>query len=119
MTSSARQTQGKYTRTQKHIPENQVCADCGSTPTYFASVNLGVLFCDQCGQHHQLCPHVSLFNECTAELCGADEIERLASIGNVLDLMPPFVWEAMMLFFGSLECDLLYGLIWHDNLETL
>lgn len=66
------------------LPENRICADCGTRGTTWASVNLGVFLCMTCGSHHRsLGTHISLPKGCTGTyIWGPDEIERMKSIGN-------------------------------------
>lgn len=66
------------------LPENRVCADCGVSPTVWASVNLGIFLCIICGSHHRgLGTHISKPKGCTGTyLWGPDEIERMKSMGN-------------------------------------
>lgn len=69
---------------RKQVPENRICADCGSSGTVWASVNLGVFLCLKCGSHHRgLGTHVSLPKGCTGTyLWGPDEIAQMKAIGN-------------------------------------
>ena len=66
------------------LPENRLCADCGKGHTVWASVNLGVFLCIQCGSHHRgIGTHISKPKGCTGTyLWGPDEIERMRYIGN-------------------------------------
>ena len=50
----------------RKLEENRVCADCGSEPTVWASVNIGVFLCIRCGSHHRgLGTHISVPKGCT------------------------------------------------------
>ena len=66
------------------LPENKLCADCGSPGTVWASVNLGVFLCFRCCSiHRSIGTHISLPKGCTgSDLWGPDEVERMRSIGN-------------------------------------
>ena len=68
----------------RHLPENQHCADCLDSATVWASVNLGVFLCLECGAHHRsLGTHISRPKGCTGTyLWGPDEIEHMQEIGN-------------------------------------
>jgi hypothetical protein len=68
----------------RDLPENRICADCGTKGTIWASVNLGIFLCMTCGAHHRsLGTHISLPKGCTGTYWwGPDEIERMRSIGN-------------------------------------
>ena len=68
----------------RHLPYNQKCADCSETGTVWASVNLGVFLCLQCGSHHRsLGTHISCPKGCNGTyLWGPDEIEHMREIGN-------------------------------------
>lgn len=69
----------------RKLPANRNCADCGEYGTHWASVNLGVFLCMNCGAHHVgMGTHISLPKECCtgAYLWGPDEIQRLKETGN-------------------------------------
>lgn len=65
-------------------PANHRCADCGSEPTVWASVNLGIFLCIRCGSLHRgVGTHISVPKGCTGTyFWGQDEIERMESVGN-------------------------------------
>lgn len=47
-------------------PANHRCADCGSQPTVWASVNLGIFLCIRCGSLHRgVGTHISVPKGCT------------------------------------------------------
>jgi hypothetical protein len=70
---------------RSRIQGNSCCADCGSKPTVWASVNLGIFLCLRCGSIHRgLGTHISIPKGCTGSYYwGPDEIERMERIGNV------------------------------------
>ena len=68
----------------RRLPGNKVCADCGSGPTVWASVNLGIFLCMACGSHHRgIGTHISKPKGCTGTyLWGPDEIQAMQNMGN-------------------------------------
>ena len=68
----------------RHLPENRICADCGSNGTVWASVNLGVFLCFRCASVHRgIGTHISLPKGCTGTyLWGPDEIGNMKAMGN-------------------------------------
>eukprot|EP00555_Chaetoceros_dichaeta_P007143 CAMPEP_0198261036 /NCGR_PEP_ID=MMETSP1447-20131203/9842_1 /TAXON_ID=420782 /ORGANISM="Chaetoceros dichaeta, Strain CCMP1751" /LENGTH=188 /DNA_ID=CAMNT_0043948823 /DNA_START=88 /DNA_END=654 /DNA_ORIENTATION=+ len=63
---------------------NRTCADCASSHTVWASVNLGIFLCLRCGSIHRgIGTHISIPKGCTGTyLWGPDEIDRMRSYGN-------------------------------------
>ena len=52
----------------RRISTNRRCADCGSEPTVWASVNLGVFLCIRCGSIHRgIGTHISIPKGCTGK----------------------------------------------------
>merc|ERR1719354_322963 len=68
----------------RRLPENRTCADCGTEPTVWASVNLGVFLCIRCASIHRgIGTHISIPKGCTGTyLWGPDELENMRSKGN-------------------------------------
>mmetsp|Transcript_23894 Transcript_23894/g.56276 ORF Transcript_23894/g.56276 Transcript_23894/m.56276 type:complete len:167 (-) Transcript_23894:146-646(-) len=68
----------------RKLPENRRCADCGGHGTVWASVNLGVFLCMNCGARHRgLGTHITLPKGCTGTyLWGPDEIHQMMAMGN-------------------------------------
>lgn len=68
----------------RKLPENSTCAECGSSDTSWASVNLGVFVCMQCADvHRHLGTHISKMKGCSGTyLWGPDEIEQMQVVGN-------------------------------------
>lgn len=66
------------------IPGNETCADCGSTPTTWASVKLGVLVCIDCsGIHRSFGTHISNVKSITLDNWRQEWVQTVASIGNL------------------------------------
>jgi len=60
----------------RRVPGNGACADCGAASPEWASLNLGVLLCIECGgTHRQLGVHVSKVRAPPAACC-ADGSQR-------------------------------------------
>mmetsp|Transcript_6930 Transcript_6930/g.10169 ORF Transcript_6930/g.10169 Transcript_6930/m.10169 type:complete len:208 (+) Transcript_6930:127-750(+) len=68
----------------RKLPGNRRCADCGSEPTVWSSVNLGIFLCIRCGSIHRgIGTHISKPKGCTGTyLWGPDEVESMSSQGN-------------------------------------
>ena len=68
----------------RRLPQNRKCADCGSEPTVWASVNLGAFLCLRCGSIHRgIGTHISKPKGCTGTyLWGPDEVEQMRAVGN-------------------------------------
>lgn len=64
-------------------PENNKCADCGGTPTTYASINNGVFLCYQCHlKHINLGTASSIVKPLTKEALNSDDIVFLTLGGN-------------------------------------
>ncbi|XP_002733352.2 arf-GAP with dual PH domain-containing protein 1-like [Saccoglossus kowalevskii] len=64
-------------------PENEVCADCGSTEPDWASYNLGVFLCLDCvGVHRMLGTHISKVKSLRLDNWNDDQVEFMAATGN-------------------------------------
>ena len=71
---------------------NDVCADCGSAGTRWASVNFGVFVCIRCsGIHRNLGTHISKVKSTNMDKWARAEIELMRSIGNA---NAPALYEA-------------------------
>jgi hypothetical protein len=68
----------------RRLPQNRKCADCGSEPTVWASVNLGAFLCLRCGSIHRgIGTHISIPKGCTGTyFWGPDEVEQMRVVGN-------------------------------------
>eukprot|EP01061_Rhynchopus_euleeides_P016726 TRINITY_DN2803_c10_g1_i1.p1 TRINITY_DN2803_c10_g1~~TRINITY_DN2803_c10_g1_i1.p1 ORF type:complete len:186 (+),score=50.80 TRINITY_DN2803_c10_g1_i1:58-615(+) len=63
---------------------NSMCAECGASPTNWASVSLGVFVCTDCAQVHRgLGAHVSKVKSCMGTyLWCPDELAVMEAMGN-------------------------------------
>ena len=66
------------------LPHNKQCAECGSSPTCWCSVTLGVFVCMKCAQiHRNLGAHISKVKSCMGTyLWSPDELDAMEAKGN-------------------------------------
>merc|ERR1712007_301492 len=66
--------------------KNNICADCGTQDTSWASVTHGTFLCITCSDvHRSVGTHITKIKGCTGTyLWGPDEIERMQTIGNAV-----------------------------------
>ena len=64
---------------------NLFCADCGDSPTQWASVNIGVFLCTECAQIHRgIGTHITKIKSCMGTYnWHPDEIESMQKKGNL------------------------------------
>lgn len=64
-------------------PENQRCADCGTSPAEWASANLGIFVCIACsGSHRALGTHISKVKSVMLDEWTQAEIDHMLANGN-------------------------------------
>ncbi len=62
---------------------NKKCADCGASPTSWASCNLGIFLCINCAQvHRSIGTHISKIKNFSTYRWGPDEMEMMRANGN-------------------------------------
>lgn len=66
------------------IPGNEICADCASAASEWASVNLGVFICLRCsGLHRQLGTHISKVRSVRLDSWQPDQLLQMELVGNL------------------------------------
>lgn len=64
---------------------NEICADCKSTDTKWASINLGITLCIECsGVHRSLGVHVSKVKSLILDAWDGEQIKLMLELGNNL-----------------------------------
>ncbi|CAB9531032.1 with ANK repeat and PH domain-containing protein cnt [Seminavis robusta] len=67
----------------QQLPGNDVCADCGSHDTEWASVTYGILICTSCsGQHRSLGTHISRVRSVKMDSWSEPHVQRMKAGGN-------------------------------------
>lgn len=82
-----RSTKSKSTNPQLDAvlahPDNQCCADCGTRGPRWASVNIGVLLCTECGGVHRgMGVHISSVKSVSLDEWHPQWIETVSKVGN-------------------------------------
>lgn len=64
-------------------PDNQLCADCQRQPPKWASINLGIFLCIDCGGiHRSLGSHISFIRSVQFDTWTIDQVNLMARVGN-------------------------------------
>lgn len=67
----------------RSLPGNEVCADCRSPDTSWASTNIGVFLCIRCsGVHRSLGVHISTILSCTLDIWPPELVQKIQLLGN-------------------------------------
>ncbi|KAI8923503.1 putative GTPase activating protein for Arf-domain-containing protein [Entophlyctis helioformis] len=75
--------QSKAIQEMLALPENQLCADCGTRGPRWASVNIGCFLCIRCGGlHRKIGTHISKVKSTTLDSWTPEQIEFVRSMGN-------------------------------------
>jgi serine/threonine protein kinase len=83
LTSQALQKRANTAACEPANNANNVCCECGSPDTSWASVNLGILLCLACsGAHRQLGTHISVVKSVTLDKWKAPWLVTVLAIGN-------------------------------------
>ena len=68
---------------QKLSEANSFCADCNCENPEWASINLGLIVCDQCvGVHRNMGTHVSRMRSLTIDIWEEEQFELMKAMGN-------------------------------------
>ncbi|EFA85719.1 pleckstrin domain-containing protein [Heterostelium album PN500] len=77
------------------LPENAICADCGSPDVQWASINLGVFICIVCaGVHRHLGVHISRVKSANLDSWKESEVDMMESTNN--EKANREIWEAAL-----------------------
>ncbi|KAI8140342.1 hypothetical protein BJV82DRAFT_623559 [Fennellomyces sp. T-0311] len=83
--STNSETDQQLLKTLREEPGNDICADCGTQGSEWASTNLGVIVCIECsGIHRSLGVHVSKVRSLALDKWESETIEIMLRLGNTV-----------------------------------